>query len=120
MPPGSVPYRAVRLTLPRSIPSILTVGLPLFWTVILAAPRTRRLFWDLVTGSILLALPAPFLLLVCAVHLAKPVLFPAMSGPGAYLIDLTAYLATAVIPCVVPVLVALAFHRDLREKIVSL
>jgi hypothetical protein len=115
-----VAYRGIRLTLPRRIPNILTVGLPLFWSVILAAPLTRRTVRILATGSAVLAVLAPPLLLVCAMQLARTVLVPNSTGPALYMIDLTAYLATAVIPCVVPVLLAVGLHRELRETILQL
>jgi hypothetical protein len=117
---GGALYRGIRLTLPRRIPNILTVGLPLFWSVILAAPLTRRTPRILATVSAVLALLAPPLLLVCAMQLARTVLVPHSAGPALYLIDLAAYLATAVIPCVVPVLLAVALHRELRETILQL
>jgi len=115
-----VAYRGIRLTLPRRIPNILTVGLPLFWSVILAAPLTRRTVGILATGSAVLAVLAPPLLLVCAMQLARTVLVPNSTGPALYMIDLIAYLATAVIPCVVPVLLAVGLHRELRETILQL
>lgn len=117
---GPMLYRGIRLTLPRRIPNILTVGLPLFWSVILAAPFNRRSLRILATGSAILAALAPPLLLICAVQMARTVLFPGSAGFAGYLIDLTAYLATAVIPCVVPVLLALCLHRQLRETILQL
>jgi hypothetical protein len=117
---GPAVYRGIRLTLPRRIPNILTVGLPLFWSVILAAPITRRTGRILAIGSAVLAALAPPLLLVCAMQLARNVLLPGGAGAAGYLIDLVAYLATAVIPCVVPVLLAVGLHRELRETILQL
>ena len=103
--PGTL-SRNPRSPCPAAFPNILTVGLPLFWSVILAAPLTRRTPRILATGSAVLAVLAPPLLLVCAMQLARTVLVPDSTGPALYLIDLAAYLATAVIPCVVPVLLA--------------
>jgi hypothetical protein len=116
---GPLPYRGIRLTLPRRIPNILTVGLPLFWSVILAAPFTRRTVRSLAAGSAILGILAPPLVLVCAMQVARGAVFPGSIGAAGYLIDLTAYLATAVIPCVVPVLLAVALHPELRNTILE-
>lgn len=121
LPPAAAPmkFRSIRLTLPPNIPNLLTLSLPLFWAVILAAPRARRLWRILVTGTAALVLIAPLSLLACAAHRIRVNLYPSSSHLLGSLLAFASYLSIEVIPYMAPVLLAVSLHRELRTLILS-
>jgi hypothetical protein len=111
--------RFVRLAIPPRVPNLFTLGLPLFWAVVLAAPGTRRLWRILAIGTTVLACIAPLALLVYLAQIIKSNLYPASANWAGRLIDLGAYLSATVIPYAAPVLLAVGLNRELRDLILT-
>ena len=111
--------RNVRLEAPQRLPTQLTIALPLFWAVILAAPRPRRLWRILALGTaILLALP-PLGLLIYAAHVVRIYVYPNAPVLVEYVLAVADYVASTVAPYVGPVLLALALHEELRTTVLA-
>jgi hypothetical protein len=111
--------RNVRLEAPQRLPTQLTIALPLFWAVMLAAPRTRKMWRRVAVGTaILLALP-PLGLLIYAAHVVRIYVYPNAPAAVEYLLAVADYIASTVAPYVGPVLLALALHDELRLTVLT-
>jgi hypothetical protein len=111
--------RNVRLEAPQRLPTQLTVAFPLFWAVILAARRPRRLWRILAIGTgILLALP-PIGILIYAAHVVRIYVFPNAPAFVEYLLASADYVASTVAPYAGPILLALALHQELRTTVLA-
>lgn len=112
-------WRNIRVEASRRLPTQLTVGIPLFWAILLAAPRTRRAWRPWCVGSaILLAVP-PAGLLLYAAHVVQIYVFPNAAAPLRAVIAAADYFASTAAPYLAPVLVALAFHAELRNSVLG-
>jgi hypothetical protein len=111
--------RTVRLEAPQRLPTQLTIAVPLFWAVMLAAPRSRKLAWRLAVGTaILLALP-PIGLLIYAAHVVRIYVYSGAPAVVEYVLAVADYIASTVAPYIGPVLLALALHEELRLMILT-
>lgn len=113
---GSPTISAVNVTMAKSTLSLFTLGLPLYWAIILAAPPIGRSWRPLAIGTLLLAAAAPVSCFVFGAHLAGPYLW----GPGsatAKTADAVAYLAAYVAPDFAPLVLAVALHKGLRSLV---
>ena len=95
--------RNVRLELPPRLPIQLTVGLPLFWAILAAAPRPRRFWRAFGLGSACLLLLPPFGLLAYAAHVVQIYVFPAAPTIVVRTIAAVDYIASTVAPFISPV-----------------
>ena len=118
--PGSPPIkvRSFKLTIPDHIPTFFTLGLPLFWALVLAAGFTRRLWRVVAGGTALLALWALLSLLMYTAYSIETSLKLATST-AATLWNSAEYLNFNVLPYVAPLFIALWLHTDLRAQIFS-
>jgi len=119
--PGAPPVtvRSFRLVIADTIPTFFTLGFPLFWALVLAAPRSRRLWRVLAKGTGLLALLAQFSLLLYAAYSIETNLHLVTSSGAAAVWGGVEYLNVNVAPYVVPLLLAAWLHTELRAQIFS-
>jgi hypothetical protein len=110
-----LPVRAPRNSPQAGRTILLTMSLPLFWAVVVAAPHSRRMWRALAWGTAILTAIGPPSLLLNAGYAARTVLFPAT--PGLVWWRFGAYLCTSVIPYILPVLLALLLHAELRQAV---
>jgi len=111
--------RNIRVALPPRLPIQLTVGFPLFWAILLAAPRAPRVWRATLLGTAaLLALP-PLGLLAYAAHVVQLYVFPGTPLLLARGIAGLDYVASTVAPFVCPVLLAVALHPGLAGSILG-
>jgi hypothetical protein len=111
--------RNIRVALPPRLPIQLTVGFPLFWAILLAAPRTPRVWRAALFGSAaLLALP-PIGLLAYAAHVVQIYVFPGAPVLLARGIAAVDYVASTVAPFICPVLLAVALHPELSSAVLG-
>ena len=119
--PGAPPVnvRSFRLTIADRIPTFFTLGFPLFWALVLAAPRSRRLWRVLAIGTGLLAVLAQLSLLLYAAYSIETTLKLATSAVAVALWNGVEYLNVNVAPYVAPLLLAAWLHTGLRAQIFS-
>lgn len=111
--------RNVRVVLPQRLPIQLTVGLPLFWAILLAAPGTKGAWRAALAGSAaLLALP-PLGLLAYAAHVVQIYVYPAAPPILARTIAALDYVASTVAPFAVPAILAVVLHPKLGETVLG-
>jgi hypothetical protein len=106
----------IRLTAQKTTLGYYTLGLPMYWAFVLAAPLSRRLWRALAFGTMMLAAGALVLCLVAIGHLAAPYLW----GQGsaiAFALDVGSYLGAYVVPYIAPFLIALWLLPDVRAVI---
>ena len=112
-------WRNVRVDTDARLPTQLTVALPLFWAILLAAGWSRSTWRTAILGTlILLALP-PVGLLSYAMHVVQMYVFPGAPGLLRALIASVDYVTTTVIPYVGPVFAALALDPRLRHAVLG-
>jgi hypothetical protein len=119
--PGAPPVnvRSFRLVIGEGIPTFFTLGFPLFWALVLAAPRPRRLWRVVALGSALLALLAQLSLLFYAAFSIETNLHLATSATATAIWSALEYLNLNVAPYIAPVLLAAWLHTELRAQIFS-
>ena len=99
-----------------------TFGLPVYWAVILASPWSRRSVRPLILGTAVTATLEIVLLLVFLKTYARFVVAQSNPLPDEapnWFFFLAQYMAVNVAPNLVPFLVALSLHRDLRSLILG-
>jgi hypothetical protein len=111
--------RSVHVRAEERIPTIYSVGLPLFWAVLFAGPWSRRLLraWAIGT-AILLPIPA-FCLLVYAAHVVKLNLYRSAAPALGYTLNFVDYVGVNFMPYLFPPLLALALYPDLRSIVLT-
>jgi hypothetical protein len=110
-------WRNVRVETGRRLPRQLTIAIPLFWAILLAAPRTRRAWGVWLGGSAVLLLIPPAGLILYAAHVAQLYVFPNLAAPARGAIAAADYVASTVVPYFGPVLIALAIHPEFRRAV---
>jgi hypothetical protein len=108
-------WRTVRVESGARLPTQLTIALPLFWAILLAAPRASLGGW--LTGSLLLLAIPPAGMLLYAAHVVQLYVFP--HSPARAAIAAADYVASTVAPYVGPVLIALAVNPSLRRAVLE-
>lgn len=99
-----------------------TFGLPVYWAVMLAAPRIRRWVRPLVLGTALMeVLEVVLLLVLLKINAYTAVARSAPSEEQAinWFLSFSHYLITSVVPYAAPFLIALSLHRELRWQILG-
>lgn len=119
--PGSPPVtvRSFKLAIADRIPTFFTLSFPLFWALVLAAPRSRRLWRAMAVGTSLLALLSLLSLLLYAAYSIETTLRLATSGVAGTIWNALEYLNVNVAPYLVPLLLAPWLHTGLRAQIFS-
>ena len=108
------PTLTIRLTVRRVTLEQLLSGLPLYWAIVLAAPRSRRFWRALTLGTVILAGAAPLFCLIAIRDLAAPCLW----GPGSwigYVFGLGSYLGAYAVPYIAPFAIAILLLPELRR-----
>jgi hypothetical protein len=120
--PGTPPVnvRSVRLAIAARVPSFFTLGFPLFWALMLAAPRSARLAQVAALGTAALALLAVVSLVFYVAFTIVATLKLAAPGGAVTVWNAAEYLNLNVLPYLAPVLLAVGLHRELREKVLAL
>jgi len=118
LPPGSpTPHvRALSVMVAKSTQSLFVLSLPLYWAILLAAPRGAHLLRAWVLGTVLLAFVAILSTAVTLGHLAQPYLW-APGGWVAFVLEVAAYLAAYVVPYIAPLALAIALLPKLRALV---
>src|SRR5512133_3542121 len=111
--------RNVRVEAPPRLPAQLTIALPLFWAVILAAPRSRHLWRTLAIGTAVLMTSPPIALLIYTAHVVRIYVYPNAPVSVEYVLAVADYIASTVAPYVCPVLLALGMHPELRAMVLT-
>jgi len=113
-------WRNIRVEAGRRLPTQLTIGIPLFWAILLAAPRSREIgrLWRIwaAGNAILLAIP-PVGLLLYAAHVVQMYVFPGASPVLRAALAAADYFASTAAPYLTPVLAAVALHPELRSQV---
>jgi hypothetical protein len=119
--PGAprVLVRSFKLVIADRIPTFFTLGFPLFWALVLAAPRMPRLWRPVAGGTALLALLAQLSLLLYTAYSIESTLRLATSAAAVSLWGAAEYLNVNVVPYMAPMLIAPWLHTGLREQIFS-
>ena len=110
--------RNVRVEAPPRLAKQLTIALPLFWAIILAAPRCTRMWRILGIGTVLLLVLPPTGLLIYTAHVVRIYVYP-NAGFIEYVLALADYIASTVAPYFAPVLLALGLHAELRHTVLE-
>ena len=120
-PPGAPPVkiRSFQLVIGDRIPTFFTLGFPLFWALVLAAPRSPRWWRAWATGTALLALVAQLSLLVYAAFSITATLRVSTKGVAGALWGAVEYLNVNVAPYAAPLLLAVWLHPGLRAQLFS-
>lgn len=115
-----VRVRRVHFTPEAGMPARFTLAFPLYWAILLAAPRSRR-WWQVALGGTaiiwLLGLVSVFLYVANAVGAQLHVMTNDFPG---FLLAAGEYLNLNVAPYMAPLLIALALHRELRWMVLSI
>jgi hypothetical protein len=112
-------WRNARVETGARLPTQLTVAIPLFWAILIAAPRFRREWTAWIAGTLaLLALP-PAGLLFYSVHVVQLYAFPEAGLVARGAVAAADYFVSTFLPYVGPVLAALALNPELRRKVIG-
>jgi hypothetical protein len=114
-----VKVRSLMLTIGGRIPTFFTLSFPLFWALVLAAPRTRRLWRVVSGGTALLALLAQLSLLTYTAFTIETNLHLVTSDWASTLWGAAEYLNVNVVSYLAPFMIALWLHGELRAQIFS-
>ncbi|HUB77155.1 MAG TPA: hypothetical protein VMB03_00095 [Bryobacteraceae bacterium] len=119
--PGAPPVnvRSFRLIIGNRIPTFFTLGFPLFWTLVIAGPRSRRLWRVLGAGSALLAILAQLSLLLYAWYSVQATLGLQTSPTATAVWNAVEYLNVNVAPYAAPLFFAAWLDVELRAQIFS-
>jgi hypothetical protein len=110
-------WRNIRVDTSRRLPRQLTIAMPLFWAILLAAPRPKRVWRIWLGGSAVLLLIPPAGLILYTAHVAQIYVFPNLPAPARAVIAAADYVASTVAPYFGPVLIALAIHPEFRRAV---
>jgi len=119
--PGTAPVnvRSFRLVIGDRVPTFFMLGFPLFWALVIAGPRSRRVWRVLAAGTALLALLAQLSLLVYAWYSIETTLRLVTSPTATALCNAVEYLNVNVVPYLAPLLLAAWLDTELRTQIFS-
>lgn len=111
--------RNIRVELPQRLPIQLTLGVPLFWAVILAAPRIPGFWRPMAAGTAALLLLPPIGLLAYTAHVVQIYVYPGAPLLVARAIAGIDYVTSTVVPYAGPVLLAVVLHPELRATVLG-
>ena len=108
--------RALSVTISKTTLSLFTLGLPLYWAIVLAAPSGPRLWRPLALGTFLIAATAPIFCAIHAIHLAAAFLWAPGSAVG-FAFEVGAYVAVYIAPYIAPLVIAISLCPELRALV---
>jgi hypothetical protein len=117
---GAVQFGNIEFTIPRQDVVIFTCSVPVYWAMVLAAPIGRSSIRPLLWGTALVFMVQVLCLLVhveIIAYASAAQLHLAADGLGTWTREFGSRLVVSVIPFAVPVVAAVALHRDLRSQI---
>jgi hypothetical protein len=119
--PGAPPVkvRSFKLAVAETIPTFFTLSFPLFWALLLAAPKSRRFWQVLALGTALLWILALISLLFYTAYSIETNMKLVTGEPAVTLWGAAEYLNVNVVPYLAPLLLALGLHSELRTQILS-
>jgi hypothetical protein len=112
-------WRNTRVETGSRLPTQLTVAVPLFWAILIAAGRFRREWTAWAAGTLVLMAIPPVGLLLYTAHVIQMYVFPGAPTIIRAAITAADYIASTVLPYVGPVLAAIRFHPDLRRHVLG-
>jgi hypothetical protein len=118
--PVAQQIHSIDFDLARSDAGAFSFGLPVFWAIMLAAPRIRRNLRPLLWGTLIMALLEVGLVLLTAETLAHKSLANLMNSGdpvGGWFLKFSEYLTINSVPYLLPFAVALWLHGELRDQI---
>ncbi len=118
--PVAQQIHSIDFDMPRADAIAFTFSLPVYWAIILAAPGLRRSLRPLLLGTALMSAVELVMLLVFTQITARNAasqLGGAGDATGKWIRHVGEYLIVSVLPYVVPFVVALSLHRDLRGAV---
>ena len=122
--PSAEPSRmhSVEFSVAHSDFLTFTVGLPIFWALMLAVPWNRKHMQPLIWGTVLTAaleIASLVLYLKTSAHVAMVQNYPSLDRNGNWFYFVAQYVAMNGFPNVIPFAVALTLHRELRQQILG-
>ena len=118
--PVAQQVHSIDFDMPRGDVIAFTFSLPVYWAIILAAPKVWRNLRPLLIGTVLMAGVELAMLLVFAqisAHNSAALLAGGADATGTWARHLGEYLIVSVLPYGTPFVVALSLHRELRGEI---
>ena len=117
---GPVQFRNIEFTIPRQDVVIFTFSVPVYWALALAMSVGRSRIRGLIWGTALVFMVEVLCLLVhveIVAYASAAQMHLATDGLGAWSREFGSRLVVSVIPFAIPVVAAVALHRDLRSQI---
>ncbi|MDP8991416.1 MAG: hypothetical protein M3N41_15205 [Acidobacteriota bacterium] len=117
---GSVKFGNIEFTIPRQDVVLFTFSVPVYWAIVLATPVGRSAIRALLWGTALVFMVEVLCLLVqveIVAYASAAQMHLEADGLGTWSREFGSRLVVSVIPFAVPVVAAVAFHRDLRSQI---
>lgn len=120
-PPGQTPRQIYSIDFDLARPDAIgfTFGLPVFWALMLAGPHLRRNLRPLFAGTFAMGVLEVALLLTTVKILAYKSLAQILQSHDpvqVWFLRFGEYLAVNAIPYLLPFVVAITLHRELREQ----
>ena len=119
--PGGPPVavRSFSLAVAERVPKFFTLGLPLFWAIVLAAPRASRPWRAAAIGTGVLAVIGLLSLLLYTAYSIESTLHLFRSTVVLTVWNAVEYLNLNVVPYAAPLVIAVWLHDGLRAQIFS-
>jgi hypothetical protein len=118
--PVPMQIHSINFDVERSDVVVFTFTLPVYWAIVLAAPRIRRVARPLILGTFLIAI-LEIVLLLCFLEISAHNIALQWSASRSdfakWSLRFGEYLVVNVIPYLAPVVVVLALHRELRVEV---
>jgi hypothetical protein len=112
--------QSIDFDMPRGDALTFTFSLPVYWAIILAAPRVKRNLCPLLLGTAIMS-AVEVALLVAFAYITAYNAVSQLGGPGEadgrWIRHLGEYMVVNVLPYIVPFAVALSLNRELRGKV---
>ncbi len=118
--PAPQQVHAIDFDMARSEVGAFTFGLPVYWALMLAAPGIRRNLRPLLWGTLAMAILEIALAVLTAdllAHVTLARMVRAHDPIGHWFLRFSYYLTVDAIPYLMPFVVAIWSHRELREQI---
>ncbi|MCX6628317.1 MAG: hypothetical protein NTW28_11895 [Candidatus Solibacter sp.] len=118
--PVAQQIHSIDFDMPRGDAIAFTFSIPVFWAIVLAAPGVRRSLRPLLLGTALMFAFELITLLIFTRITARSVvaqLAGSEDATGKWIRHVGEYLIVSVLPYVIPFVVALSLHRELRREI---
>jgi hypothetical protein len=112
--------RSVRAVFTRASLSVFCLSVPLYWAILLAAPRGKRRLRAALAGTALAAITG-FLSLLLFLITSIDVYVQFVRGPVAqFALNLGSYMGQYLLPYAAPLLIAIWLDAEFRDRILSM